>query len=102
MRGSWGSVSGDPPVAVLELDCMFNYSTKRLRCQQLIPHTCRYPGAVTSERTQWLDDDEMRAWRGLVEVNAELQAALEADLVQGFGIDGGDYGVLVNLSEAPQ
>jgi len=31
----------------------------------------------------------------------ELQAALEADLVSGFGIDGGDYGVLVNLSEAP-
>ena len=49
----------------------------------------------------WLDDEEMRAWRGLVEAYAELQAALEADLVSGFGIDGGDYGVLVNLSEAP-
>src|SRR6478609_6902992 len=49
----------------------------------------------------WLDDEEMRAWRGLVEAYAELQAALEADLVAGFGIDGGDYGVLVNLSEAP-
>jgi DNA-binding MarR family transcriptional regulator len=49
----------------------------------------------------WLDDEEMRAWRGLVEVYADLQAALEADLVNGFGIDGGDYGVLVNLSEAP-
>lgn len=49
----------------------------------------------------WLDDEEMRAWRGLVEAYAELSAALEADLVKGFGIDGGDYGVLVNLSEAP-
>jgi DNA-binding MarR family transcriptional regulator len=58
------------------------------------------PGS-SSPRPQWLDDEEMRAWRGLVEVYAQLQAALEADLVQGFGIDGGDYGVLVSLSEAP-
>ncbi len=57
--------------------------------------------APSSDRPQWLDDEEMRAWRGLVEAYADLQAALEADLVSGFGIDGGDYGVLVNLSEAP-
>jgi DNA-binding MarR family transcriptional regulator len=56
------------------------------------------PGA----RPEWLDDEEMRAWRGLVEAYAELTAALEADLLSGFGIDGGDYGVLVNLSEAPE
>jgi DNA-binding MarR family transcriptional regulator len=56
---------------------------------------------ASAARPQWLDDEEMRAWRGLVEVYADLQAALEADLVSGFGIDGGDYGVLVNLSEAP-
>jgi DNA-binding MarR family transcriptional regulator len=55
----------------------------------------------SAARPQWLDDEEMRAWRGLVEAYAELQAALESDLVSGFGIDGGDYGVLVNLSEAP-
>jgi DNA-binding MarR family transcriptional regulator len=52
-------------------------------------------------RAAWLNDEEMKAWRGLVEAYAELNAALESDLVQGFGIDGGDYGVLVNLSEAP-
>ncbi len=49
----------------------------------------------------WLDDDEMRAWRGLVEVFADVHASLESELVDGFGIDEGDYGVLVNLSEAP-
>ncbi len=49
----------------------------------------------------WLDDEEMRAWRGLVEVFADVHAALEAELVEGFGISEGDYGVLVNLSEAP-
>jgi DNA-binding MarR family transcriptional regulator len=57
--------------------------------------------ARPARSTAWLDDEEMRAWRGLVEAYAELNAALEADLVSGFGIDGGDYGVLVNLSEAP-
>jgi DNA-binding MarR family transcriptional regulator len=56
---------------------------------------------MSAERPQWLDDEEMRAWRGLVEAYADLQAALETDLESGFGIDGGDYGVLVNLSEAP-
>lgn len=56
---------------------------------------------MAAERPDWLDDEEMRAWRGLVEAYAELHAALEADLLTGFGIDGGDYGVLVNLSEAP-
>jgi len=49
----------------------------------------------------WLDDEEMRAWRGLVEVFAEVHAALETELVEEFGISEGDYGVLVNLSEAP-
>jgi DNA-binding MarR family transcriptional regulator len=60
--------------------------------------TADAPGAP---RIDWLDDEEMRAWRGLIELYADVQAALEADLVHGFGIDGGDYGVLVNLSEAP-
>ena len=49
----------------------------------------------------WLDDDEMRAWRGLVEVFADVHASLEAELLERFGINEGDYGVLVNLSEAP-
>jgi DNA-binding MarR family transcriptional regulator len=49
----------------------------------------------------WLDDEEMRAWRGLVEVVADVQASLEAELLERFGITEGGYGVLVNLSEAP-
>jgi DNA-binding MarR family transcriptional regulator len=50
---------------------------------------------------EWLDDEEMRAWRGLVEVYAALHASLEAELIERFGFNEGDYGVLVNLSEAP-
>jgi DNA-binding MarR family transcriptional regulator len=49
----------------------------------------------------WLDAEEMRAWRGMVEVVADVQASLEAELHEGFGINEGDYAVLVNLSEAP-
>lgn len=51
--------------------------------------------------TRWLDDEEMRAWRGMVEVMAAVQAATEADLVASHGLTQGDYGVLVSLSEAP-
>jgi DNA-binding MarR family transcriptional regulator len=54
-----------------------------------------YPGGMT----EWLDDDEMTAWRGLVEVFADVRAALDAELVEQFDLSDGDYGVLVVLSE---
>lgn len=50
---------------------------------------------------RWLDDDEMLAWRGLVEFFTELQSDLAADLQASHGLNDGDYAVLVNLSEAP-
>ena len=43
----------------------------------------------------------MRAWRGLIEVLSGVRAALEAELLEQHGIGEGDYGVLVQLSEAP-
>jgi DNA-binding MarR family transcriptional regulator len=51
---------------------------------------------------RWLDDEEMRAWRGLIGLTNAVHAALDAELVAGFGLDEGDYAVLVNLSEAPE
>jgi len=51
--------------------------------------------------TRWLDDEEMRAWRGLVDVMAAVSAATEADLVAEHGLTMGDYGVLAQLSESP-
>lgn len=44
----------------------------------------------------------MRAWRGLIEVFGDVTAALEAEIVAAHGIDMGDYGVLVHLSEAEE
>jgi DNA-binding MarR family transcriptional regulator len=49
-------------------------------------------------RTRWLDDEEMRAWRGFIEVTGQLHIELEADL-NAHGLTSGDYQVLVYLSE---
>ncbi len=52
--------------------------------------------------TDWLDAEEMEAWRGMIEVSAAVMADLESELMTEHGLDGGDYAVLVNLSEAPE
>jgi len=49
--------------------------------------------------TEWLDPDEMAAWRGMLEVQGQVEAELEAELVRTHGITLGDYAVLVALSE---
>jgi DNA-binding MarR family transcriptional regulator len=51
------------------------------------------------ERAKWLNEREMRAWRGYIDTIAELETALEADLVE-LGLSVGDYQVLVYLSES--
>jgi DNA-binding MarR family transcriptional regulator len=50
---------------------------------------------------RWLDDEEMRAWRGLREVFGDVHAALDAELLALHGLSEGEYAVLVCLSEAP-
>ncbi|HEY7627995.1 MAG TPA: MarR family transcriptional regulator [Ilumatobacteraceae bacterium] len=47
----------------------------------------------------WLTASEMRAWRSFIESVSTLMAALENDLAP-FGLNNGDYEVLVRLSEA--
>ena len=49
---------------------------------------------------KWLDDEEMKAWRGLVEVFTDVEASLGAELIESHAISHGDYAVLVALSEA--
>lgn len=47
----------------------------------------------------WLDGEEMKAWRAFIETIYDLTNALEADLAV-HDLTGGDYQVLVFLSEA--
>lgn len=47
---------------------------------------------------KWLNQREMRAWRGYIETIDDLQHALEGDLAE-VGLTVGDYQVLVYLSE---
>ena len=49
---------------------------------------------------RWLNDAEMKAWRGFVTTSPDLMNAIERDL-GAFGLDAGDYQLLAMLSEAP-
>ena len=50
--------------------------------------------------TEWLDDDQQRAWRQLVAMLMALPAALDGDLQRTTGLTMFEYLVLANLSEA--
>jgi DNA-binding MarR family transcriptional regulator len=58
----------------------------------------RYCCEVTD--TQWLDDVEMGAWRGLLTAHSRLIAQLDTALQGSQGISLPDYEVLVHLSES--
>jgi DNA-binding MarR family transcriptional regulator len=49
----------------------------------------------------WLTQDEQRAWRGLLQMTAQLNARMNRQLQDDFGLSLADYDVLVVLSEAP-
>jgi DNA-binding MarR family transcriptional regulator len=51
--------------------------------------------------SQWLTDDEQRAWRGLLQMTSRLDARLNRQLQQTSGLSLADYDVLVLLTEKP-
>ena len=53
-----------------------------------------------TEDTPWLDQREMRAWRGFVEVSGRVIQELDSSLKEHAGMTFDDYEVLVHLSEA--
>jgi DNA-binding MarR family transcriptional regulator len=57
-------------------------------------------GPDPSGPPEWLSDEEMRTWRGLVQLILDLQAEQEDALVGAHGITEGEYGVFVALAEA--
>jgi DNA-binding MarR family transcriptional regulator len=52
--------------------------------------------------SRWLAEDEQRAWRGLLQMTSQLNARMNRQLQDDYGISLADYDVLVVLSEAPE
>jgi DNA-binding MarR family transcriptional regulator len=50
---------------------------------------------------RWLTEEEQRAWRGLLRMTSRLNARMNRQLLQDYGVSLADYDVLVVLSEAP-
>jgi DNA-binding MarR family transcriptional regulator len=51
--------------------------------------------------TRWLDEDEQRAWRAFLRMQAQLTAQLNRELLADSGLSLADYDVLVQLTDAP-
>lgn len=51
--------------------------------------------------TRWLTEDEQRTWRALLDMNRLIQEATDRQLQEDSGIPATYYGILVQLSEAP-
>jgi DNA-binding MarR family transcriptional regulator len=54
-----------------------------------------------STAPRWLDTEQQRVWRAYLLGSARLAERLDADLRE-FGLDLGEYEILVTLSEAPE
>jgi DNA-binding MarR family transcriptional regulator len=52
--------------------------------------------------SRWLTEDEQRAWRGLLQMTSQLNARMNRQLQDEYGLSLADYDVLVVLSEAPE
>lgn len=51
---------------------------------------------------RWLDEDEMEAWRLLLQTSVRLLDRLDADLQAAHGLSLADYEVLVHLAAVPE
>jgi DNA-binding MarR family transcriptional regulator len=48
---------------------------------------------------RWLTEDEQRAWRAFLDMQAQLNARLSRELQDGAGLSSADFAVLVSLTE---
>jgi DNA-binding MarR family transcriptional regulator len=56
---------------------------------------------MTMPETDWLTDEEQRAWRGLIQMTAQLNAHLARQIQDEHDISLTEYAVLAHLGEAP-
>ena len=59
-----------------------------------------FPGILVT-MSRWLTEEEQQAWRGLLRMTSQLNARMNRQLQDEYGISLTDYDVLVVLSEAP-
>jgi DNA-binding MarR family transcriptional regulator len=52
-------------------------------------------------KTRWLDENEQLVWRSFLRTSAKLLNRLDQELLEATGLELTDYGILVQLSEAP-
>lgn len=52
-------------------------------------------------KTRWLDEEEQLLWRSFLRTSAKLLTRLDQELLDRTGLELTDYGILVQLSEAP-
>ena len=52
--------------------------------------------------SRWLTEDEQRAWRGLVQMTSQLNARMNRQLQEEYGVSLADYEVLVVLTDAAE
>ena len=57
--------------------------------------------AGTDGQPRWLTDEEQQAWRATVNLSQLLLHQLDRELAE-YGLNGRDYEILVELSEAPE
>ena len=57
--------------------------------------------AGTDGQPRWLTDEEQQAWRATVHLSQLLMRQLDRELTE-YGLNGRDYEILVELSEAPE
>ena len=55
----------------------------------------------TDGQPRWLTDEEQQAWRATIHLSQLLLRQLDRDLAA-YGLNGRDYEILVELSEAPE
>jgi DNA-binding MarR family transcriptional regulator len=52
--------------------------------------------------TEWLTDEQQRAWRSWLRLNKDLSAELARELQDGSDLSMADFEVLVNLTDVPE
>ena len=56
---------------------------------------------MTTDGPRWLDERQLRAWRGWIEASGRIGRRIEGDLREDSDLTSDDYEVLVRLAETP-